>query len=127
MPDQGSDTTSGTKTETDTTAQPQLDWSQAEVKDGRLSVSLAGDPPPGWKETFEKTAALLGSGEWDVVRLKKQTVRVEGVSAGSEDKLRHFLESVVQQANATHELEAEDSEDEDAEQSEEQDEGQAKE
>jgi hypothetical protein len=128
MPDRDSDTTSGAKTETktDTTGQPQLDWSQAEVKDGKLSVAVAGDPPPGWSETFEKTAALLGGDDWDVVRLKKQSVRVEGVRVGSEDKLRHFLESVVQQANATHEPEMDEAEDEETEESEEQHEEQAK-
>jgi hypothetical protein len=92
----------------ESTSQPRLDWGQAEVKDGKLTVSVAGEPPNGWKDTLEKTAALLGSGDWDTVRMKKQTVTVEGVRPGTEDKLRHFLESVVQQANATHEPEAED-------------------
>jgi hypothetical protein len=125
MPDRDSDTTTGTETDTDTARQAQLDWNQAEVRDGKLSVSVAGDPPPGWKDTFEKIAALLGSGGWDAVRLKKQNVTVDGVRPGSEDKLRHFLESVVQQANATHEPEDDDS-DEGAEESEEQHEEQAK-
>jgi hypothetical protein len=82
---------------------PQLDWSQAEVKNGKLTVSVAGDPPRGWKDTFERTARLLSNGEWDDVTLKKHGVRVDGLQPGSEEKLRFFLESVVQQANATHE------------------------
>ena len=82
---------------------PQLDWSQAEVKNGKLTVSVAGDPPRGWKDTFERTARLLSNGEWDNVTLKKHGVRVDGLQLGSEEKLRFFLESVVQQANATHE------------------------
>ena len=82
---------------------PQLDWSQAEVKNGKLIVSVAGDSPRGWKDTFERTARLLSNGEWDDVTLKKQSVRVDGLQPGSEEKLRFFLESVVRQANATHE------------------------
>ena len=84
------------------TDQPRLDWGQAEVKDGTLTVSIAGEPPDGWKDTFEKTAALLASGDWDTVRVKKLRVKVDGVRPGTEEKLRHFLESVAQQANATH-------------------------
>ena len=34
--------------------------------------------------------------------LKKKSVGVIGVSEGSEERLRHFLESVVEQANADH-------------------------
>lgn len=36
------------------------------------------------------------------MRVKKQTVRVSEVVPGSEEKLRHHLESVVEQANADH-------------------------
>src|SRR2546423_8778678 len=113
--DPSSESRDGRSGAPESNSQPRLDWGQAEVKDGKLTVSVAGEPPNGWKDTIEKTAALLGSGDWDTVRMKKQTVTVEGVRPGNEDKLRHFLESVVQQANATHEPEAEDqgSEDED--------------
>jgi hypothetical protein len=104
------------------TAQPRLDWGQAEVKDGTLTVSVAGEPPKGWKDTFEKTAALLASGEWDTVQMKKLTVKVEGVRPGTEEKVRHFLESVAQQANATHEPEADDSSEDQGEEPEEHDE-----
>ena len=92
---------------------PQLDWSHAEVKNGKLTVSVAGDPPRGWKDTFERTAGLLSNGEWDEVTLKKHSVRVDGLRPGSEEKLRFFLESVVQQANATHEPPPEDERQED--------------
>jgi hypothetical protein len=91
-------------------SEPHLDWSNAEVRDAKLTVSLEGEQPRGWKDTFEKTAELIGNGEWDTVKVKKQSVRVEGVRAGSEDKLRHFLESVVQQANATHQTEPDEPE-----------------
>lgn len=83
-------------------AEPKLDWSTAEVSDARLRVSLDGETPREWQATFERTAALLGCGDWDEVKLKKQSVQVSGVTAGSEDKLRHYLESIVQEANAAH-------------------------
>jgi hypothetical protein len=85
-------------------SEPKLDWSTAEVRDAQLTVALEGEAPRGWKDTFEATARLLGGSGWDDVQLKKHNVRVSGVSPGSEDKLRHFLESVVQQANADHHL-----------------------
>ncbi len=93
-------------------SEPQLNWSQAEVTNGNLTVSVAGDPPRGWKDTFERTARLLSNGEWEDVVLKKHRVRVDGLEPGSEEKLRFFLESVVQQANATHELPDDEAHDE---------------
>ncbi len=48
---------------------------------------------------------------WRTRRLKKGTVRV-AVAEGEEEKIRHFLESVVQQANADHELTDNDDDDE---------------
>ncbi len=58
------------------------------------------------------TAQLLSNGEWEDVVLKKHRVRVDGLRPGSEEKLRFFLESVVQQANATHELSEDEPQDE---------------
>lgn len=80
-----------------------LNWSTAEVTDAELTVELEGAIPSNWKQSFKTTEKLLGggTGEWDKVRLKKQTVRVSDVSPGSEDQLRHHLESLVEQANAT--------------------------
>jgi hypothetical protein len=90
-----------------------LNWSTAEVKNAKLTVPLEGDVPKGWKQSFEATVALLGAGEWGDVELKKGTVRVADVAPGSEERLRHHLEGVVQQANADHEPEqSEDSNDE---------------
>jgi hypothetical protein len=100
-----------------------LDWSTAKVRDGVLSVELHGELPKGWDKTFSATATMLGGGgDWDDVELKKDTVRVTGVNPGVEDKLRHFLESVVQQANADHMPEEEDEEGEEQESREEDDE-----
>ncbi len=94
-----------------------LDWASAEVHDGKLEVPLRGELPSGWKDTFERTIALLPSGGWGKVRLKKERVRVRDVAEGDEDQLRHFLESVVMQANQAHERpdeEADDDRDADA-------------
>jgi hypothetical protein len=81
---------------------PKLQWSGAHVRDGNLTVEIAGDRPKGWKSTFEQTVRLLGGGDWGEVKLKAAKIRVSEVKEGSEESLRHFLEGVVQQANATH-------------------------
>ncbi|MGZ4242688.1 MAG: hypothetical protein ACXVSE_00200 [Solirubrobacteraceae bacterium] len=91
---------------------PTLQWSAADVRNGTLPVEIAGDRPKGWKATFQQTVRLLGGGEWGEVSLKGATVRVADVPEGSEDKLRHFLDAVVQQANATH-VEPDDDDDQD--------------
>jgi hypothetical protein len=80
-----------------------LEWGSAEVKDARLTVRLEGDPPEGWKESFERTVRLLGDGEWGTVALDGGTVQVSDIAPGSEEKLRHHLEAIVAQANAAHE------------------------
>jgi hypothetical protein len=81
---------------------PRLDWSTAEVSGGELVIELEGELPKGWPKSFDATAHLLNRGQWEKVRVKKGSVRVAGVGAGDEEKLRHFLESVVQQTNADH-------------------------
>jgi hypothetical protein len=79
-----------------------LEWSAAAVRDGTLTVPIAGDRPKGWKSTFDRAVRLLGGGSWGEVTLKKTKVKVAGVPEGVEGELRFFLEGVVQQANATH-------------------------
>ena len=95
-----------------------LNWSTAKVDDSKLTVDLDGELPSGWEDSFEAVARLLASSaEWGEVSLKKQSVRVADVSEGSEERLRHFLESVVAQANADHtsdDSERERDEDDDA-------------
>ncbi len=83
-------------------AEVTLNWTTAEVVDGKLTVELDGEIPKGWRDSFETTVRLLGHGDWGRVRVKKQAVRVSAVVPGSEEKLRHHLESVVAQANADH-------------------------
>jgi hypothetical protein len=79
---------------------PKLHWDNAEVSDGVLTVPVDGDRPKGWDGVFERTVTLLGSGQWDEVKLKSGKVRVKGVQPGVEETLHHFLEGVVQEANA---------------------------
>jgi hypothetical protein len=81
-------------------AAARLDWSTAEVRDGKLTVSIAGDPPKGWNDAFNSTAALLGGRDVGHVELRKRAAHVDGVTPGSEERTRHLLESVVQQANS---------------------------
>jgi hypothetical protein len=81
-------------------ADVELNWATATVKDGKLTVDLEGEIASGWKQSFERTATLLPGGDWGEIQVKKQRVRVGGVTPGVEEKLRHHLESVVEQANA---------------------------
>lgn len=93
-------------------SEPKIDWSTAEVSDGKLVVAVEGELPKGYGRSFKATAHLLGHGEWADAKLKKGVVRV-AVSSGDEEKLRHFLESVVQQANADHQLTDDDDDEHD--------------
>lgn len=77
-----------------------LDWSSAEVEGSDLTVAMEGGPSKTWMATFESTLRLLGHGDWGEVRLRKGKLRVSDVTPGSEEKLRHHLESIVAQANA---------------------------
>jgi hypothetical protein len=77
-----------------------LDWSTAEVQSGTLTVSLDGKPSDQWEASFERTAHLLDRGTWPEIKLGKRKIEVKGVEEGSEERLRFFLESVVQEANA---------------------------
>jgi hypothetical protein len=92
-------------------ADVKLDWAKANVEGSKLTVPLEGEPDKGWKESFEKTIRLLGSRDWDEVQLQKQEVRVAGVTPGDEDKLHHYLESVIEQANAADQADTEQSSD----------------
>jgi hypothetical protein len=78
-----------------------LNWSTARVQDGELAVELKGDIEKGWKKSFKTTVRLLGHGEWGEVVMKKRAIRVAHVAPGTEEKLRHYLESLVAQANAS--------------------------
>lgn len=91
----------------------QLDWSSAEVSQGKLTVSLDDKPTDEWRATFERTVRLLDRGTWPEIELGKRKITVAGVEPGTEERLRFFLESAVQEANG--EQPAEDEEDGDGE------------
>jgi hypothetical protein len=79
----------------------ELDWASASVKDGELSVDVAGTPNAEWTRGLEAIVERLyrpGSG-WGEVAVSKATLRVASVSPGSEADLRHFLDSAVLQVN----------------------------
>jgi hypothetical protein len=79
----------------------ELDWASASVKDGELSVDVAGTPNAEWARGLEAIVERLhrpGSG-WGEVKVAKATLRVASVSPGSEADLRHVLDSAVLQVN----------------------------
>jgi hypothetical protein len=104
-----------------------LNWSTAKVEDSKLTVDLDGELPSGWKESFDAVARLLaGSAEWGEVKLKgNKSVRVSDVPEGSEERVRHFLESVVEQSNADHQPEESGRDDADEDEDEDEDEAEA--
>jgi hypothetical protein len=79
----------------------QLEWSNAEVKNGTLRVPLTDKPAKEWRASFTGVAALLNHGTWQIVELKHGGVRVGPVAPGEEERVKHFLESAVLDANTT--------------------------
>jgi hypothetical protein len=81
---------------------PGIDWSSAEVEDGRLTVAVGGRHSSGWTERLEEVLERLGRGgnRWGEIEAGKKKLRVDAVERGAEADLRHFLESAVLQANA---------------------------
>jgi hypothetical protein len=81
---------------------PRIDWSQASVEDGRLTVPWAGKPPAKWTKRLEQVVERLdrGGSGWGAIDVGRKKLRVEAVTPGSEADLRHVLESAVLQANA---------------------------
>jgi hypothetical protein len=78
-----------------------LDWSTAEVSDGKLTVGLSAGPSKAWRQVFERTATLLSAGTWDVaLKPKKATVEIASVQDGDEERVRQFVEGAVLEANA---------------------------
>src|SRR5277367_4733437 len=83
-------------------ARRQIDWGSADVQDGTLTVALTGRSSKAWRTRFEAVHALLEHSErdWGKVGLTRKAIEVEAVGEGSEEALRHFLESLVLQVNA---------------------------
>jgi hypothetical protein len=80
----------------------EIDWANADVRDGTLAVALSARPSKEWAGRFKGVLALLepGRSEWGNVSLRSGTIRVDHVAEGDERDIRHFLESLVAQANA---------------------------
>jgi len=80
----------------------QIDWRTAEIHKGSLTVELSGEVPKRWAKHFKGVLALLeqNSGRWGEIGLRKDRITVTDVQAGSEEELRHLLESALLQANA---------------------------
>jgi hypothetical protein len=80
----------------------EIDWSQASVDDGSLTVPFAGKTPKKWTDRLGDVTATLtrGGRGWGEVSVGRKKLRVDEVTAGCEADLRHFLESAVLQANA---------------------------
>jgi hypothetical protein len=93
-----------------------IDWGQASVDGGRLTVPYAGKAPAGFKPALAHVIERLdrGGSGWGAIKVGKARLRVEDVAAGSESDLRHFLEAAVLQANADVHADTDDDDDTDA-------------
>jgi hypothetical protein len=89
----------------------QIDWGQASVDGGRLTVPLEGEPSKEWVTRVERVLERLHTrgSAWGEIEVGKKKLTVADVTSGSEDDLRHLLESAVLQANA--DLAADDEDD----------------
>jgi hypothetical protein len=86
----------------DETQPTTIDWSTAAVKDGQLTVQLSAKPESEWTERAAQVIDRLrrpGSRWGETKVIKNGALCVADLEPGSEDDLRHFLESVVLQAN----------------------------
>jgi hypothetical protein len=85
------------------TIQPrQIQWGSALIEDATLTVELTGSASKAWRSSFQTVLALLETphSSWGEVRLTKSGIKVGDLQQGGESELRHFLESIVLQANA---------------------------
>jgi len=80
----------------------EIDWANAEVRDGTLSVALSGASSKAWSSRFQGVLRLLAPSNagWGEIVLQKRALEAGDVQGGAEEDLRHFLESVVLQVNA---------------------------
>src|SRR5277367_5062458 len=78
-----------------------LDWSTAEVRDGELKVGFSDKAPKKWREAFARTATLLSRDTWELNEIKPGQMRVSPIRPGEEERVKHFLESAVLEANTT--------------------------
>lgn len=79
-----------------------IDWATAETQDATLTVELTGARSKVFKQRFERVLALLDTphSRWSDVRVNRKGIQVADVQQGAEGELRHFLESIVLEANS---------------------------
>ena len=78
---------------------PVIEWASAEVKDGTLTVPVAGELPSGLRPAFAQTVRLLGA-RWETKLKKSGRVRVSGIVEGEEEPVHHLVQAALQQALA---------------------------
>src|ERR1700744_271607 len=80
----------------------QIEWASAVFEEGALTVGLSGKRSKEWSGRFATVLSLLAvhHQDWGEVQQTKDQIRVADVREGTESDLRHFLESVVLQANS---------------------------
>ena len=83
-------------------ARKEIDWSTAEVHEGTLTVNVDGKAKKDWVRRFGAVVGRLDRAghAWGDISIAKETITVTEVEPGSENDLRHLLESTVQQVNA---------------------------
>ena len=78
----------------------ELDWSSAEVIDGKLTLEFSQKPPKKWRDAFARTVALLNHGNWNTaLSARKGSVEVDPVHVGDEERVRQLLEGAALEAN----------------------------
>ncbi len=79
-----------------------IDWASALVRDRELVVKLKPRPPSRWRRRLRTIVAALEqtSGGWGTVTVKKRRLHVSDVTEEAAADLRHFLTSLVLEANA---------------------------
>jgi hypothetical protein len=92
----------------------EIDWSSAQVHDGTLTVDLDGASSKGWRTQFERVLTMLDSphASWGEVSIGKKNIQVTELMEGTEDEVRHFLESIVLEVNSGLEPDAAEGSDE---------------
>lgn len=78
-----------------------IKWSSTQIEDGTFIVELTGPDSKAWSGRFEAVLALLDTPHsgWGEVRLRKKGIQVNQLQQGTEEQLRHLLESIVMQVN----------------------------
>jgi hypothetical protein len=80
----------------------EIEWNSARFGNRVLTVELSGKGSKEWNSRFATVLSLLDPrhDDWGEAKLIKNRIRVADVRQGAEHELRHFLESVVLQANS---------------------------